>query len=132
MKTGDLSTHDLLLMEFLTHHAAKEFDRYAGVRAFGNNDVRGTLRRLDELEMHRPDRAFILLESSLERPASFIDVAAEPPHKADIVRRIYKYANVQKIENTRFGKDKNALHDHDRPRLDNIDAVASGMRDKII
>ncbi len=119
--TGALSTHDLLLMEFLTDHAAKEFDGYAGVRAFGNNDVRVPLRRLDKLEMHRPDRAFILLESSLERPAAFVDVAAQPPHKADIVGRIDKYANIQKIENARFGKDQYSLDDHDRPRLDNLD-----------
>src|ERR1035437_1698749 len=82
-------------VKFLTHEAAKELDTDPHLRAFGNDDVRVAFRRLDKLEVHRADRAFVLFERALERPAAVRMIASQPPHQADVIRRIDKYAYIK-------------------------------------
>src|SRR5215813_3919467 len=97
-----------------------------------NDDVSKTLRRLDELNMHRPDRSDVLIDDRIERPPAFGDVTAEAANKAQIVRRIDKDLDIHLLEQTRFRKNQDAFDDDNRFRLNPRRRRQTGMRLEII
>src|SRR5436190_14999958 len=82
--------------------------------------------------MHRPDRTFVLIQSSLESSPAFVYVAAKTADQPDIIRRINENTHIQKVENARFRKDQNAFNDHNGLRFDDLDLVAACVRDEIV
>src|SRR5512140_913134 len=115
------SNRFLLLIEFLTHKAAKELDADAHLRAFGNDNVGITLRRFYKLEMHRPDRAHVLVHRMFVRAPAFGVVALQTAYQAHIVRCIHKDTHIEQVQNTRLRKDQYSFDYYHRPRLDYLD-----------
>src|SRR4051812_6725070 len=94
--------------------------------ALRDNDVSMPLRRFDKFEMHRPNCALVLLQSSLKCTAAFRDVPSQPTHQSNVVRSINKYADVQKAEYTRLGENQDTFYDHNGLWLNTIERVAAG------
>ena len=106
-------------------------DRLAAAAA-GDDDVGLALRRLHELDVHRPDGAFVLSEDALDGPAAVLDVAADATHQANVVGRVDVDLDVHRLFELPLGQHQDALDDHDRPRLHGLGLVFAAVRGKVV
>src|SRR5205085_2415661 len=89
-----LTNYPLFYVQFFPHKAAQKFDADVLLATFRNDHIRMAFRRLDKFEVHRSDRALILLERSLKGSSALGDVPSQAAHQTDIVRCIDKYSYV--------------------------------------
>ena len=82
--------------------------------------------------MHRPHGGHVLLHDGFERTAARLNVPHQPPHEADVRRRIDEQFDVDALAQLGLGENQNALHDDHAPRLDALRFLSSGVRSKVV
>src|SRR5689334_19309042 len=100
--------------------------------ALWNNYIRATLRRLDELHVHRANRRQVLLDYGINRSAALGHVAPQAADEADVVRRVHEDLDVHLLKQARVGEDQYPLDDDNRLRLDQQSLVLPRVRLEIV
>ncbi len=82
--------------------------------ALGNDDVRKTLARLHELQMHGPHRGQVLIHHGMRRTPALHDVAAQTADETQVGVGIHE--DLQVHQGAQLGplENQNALHHDDR------------------
>lgn len=81
--------------------------------AFGYDDVRVALRRLDEFQVHWPDRGLILPDDRLGGPAALCKVALEPADKSQIGIGVDVDFDVEHLSERGFREYQDAFNQDD-------------------
>src|SRR5579863_3223805 len=67
------------------------------VPTLGNDHIRVTLRRLDELQVHRPHRFHILFDDHFRGATAIAYIAHQPPDKTQVPVSIHEDFDVQYV-----------------------------------
>ena len=74
-----------------------------------HNDIRVRFSGLDELEIHRAYRVFILGKHGIQRSCPLLNVAAAPTYKTNIEGHIYEYLKIQQPSQLEIIQNQDAL-----------------------
>src|SRR5207237_10309928 len=80
----------------------------------GNYYISKTLRRFGKLNVHWPHRSDVLLDYRINRAPPLGEVPLQATNESNVIRRIHKNLDVHLFEQTRLGKNQNALYNHNR------------------
>src|SRR5207244_6987104 len=86
-----------------------EVDRDEVVSAFGDDEIRVALRRLDELEVHRANARLVLTNDLIQGAASLGDVALESPDETDVRIGVDVDLDVHQVPEARVLQDQKAV-----------------------
>ena len=84
----------------------------------GDDEIGVSLRRLDELLVHRTHRRHVLIDDRIERATARLNVANETAHETNVGRRVDEQLDVDPLAELRLGQNQNPFDDQHAPRLD--------------
>src|SRR4051812_4591660 len=97
----------------LANLSADQINAHKIMPTLRNNYVCKTLRRLDELHVHRPHRRDVLVDYRIKRAPALGDIAAQTADETKIVRRIDEDFDGHLLEQPWLGEYQNPLDDDD-------------------
>src|SRR6185437_8947370 len=102
----------------LANFSAQQINTNEIMTTLRNDDVCMTLRRLDKLHVHGPNRPDVLFDNRIERAPALGKIPPQAANETNVVGRVDKNLDVHLLEQTRLGEDQNPFEDDNRFRFD--------------